>query len=112
SGPDSDTLHIGLLNNTGLDGTFTVNATNNAGTAISIEGNTNVSLVNATLTGISRGAGTGIKIGSTKGTVNLNNVTLNGISARSHGISVTGNGRTSITDSVLNGTSSSANGVG
>ncbi|EDX5730568.1 filamentous hemagglutinin N-terminal domain-containing protein, partial [Salmonella enterica] len=112
SGPDSDTLHIGLLNNTGLDGTFTVNATNNAGTAISIEGNTNVSLVNATLTGISRGSGTGIKIGSTKGTVNLNNVTLNGISARSHGISVTGNGRTSITDSVLNGTSSSANGVG
>ncbi|ELF1790981.1 filamentous hemagglutinin N-terminal domain-containing protein [Salmonella enterica] len=111
SGPDSDTLHINLLNNTGLDGTFTVNATNNAGTAISIGGNTNVSLANATITGISKGNGVGIKINSTKGKIDLNNVTLNGISSRGNGIDVSGNIPVNMTNSVLNGTAS-ANGVG
>lgn len=111
SGPDSDTLHINLLNNTGLDGTFTVNATNNAGTAISIGGNTNVSLANATITGISKGNGVGIKINSTKGKIDLNNITLNGISSRGNGIDVSGNIPVNMTNSVLNGTAS-ANGVG
>ncbi|EKH2342308.1 filamentous hemagglutinin N-terminal domain-containing protein [Salmonella enterica] len=111
SGPDSDTLHINLLNNTGLDGTFTVNATNNAGTAISIGGNTNVSLANATITGISKGSGAGIKIAPTKGKVNLNNVMLNGVSSRGNGIDVRGNIPVNMTNSVLNGTTS-ANGVG
>ncbi|EBM6148997.1 filamentous hemagglutinin N-terminal domain-containing protein [Salmonella enterica] len=111
SGPDSDTLYINLLNNTGLDGTFTVNATNNAGTAISIGGNTNVSLANATITGISKGSGAGIKIAPTKGKVNLNNVMLNGVSSRGNGIDVRGNIPVNMTNSVLNGTTS-ANGVG
>ncbi|ECF7605528.1 filamentous hemagglutinin N-terminal domain-containing protein [Salmonella enterica] len=112
SGDDSETLHINLLNNTGLDGSFTVNATNNAGTAISIEGHTDVNLVNATITGISKGTGTGIEIKSTSGAVHLNNVTLNGNSAKGNGINVRGNIPINMTNSNLNGTSTSGNGSG
>ncbi|EMT5615501.1 filamentous hemagglutinin N-terminal domain-containing protein, partial [Salmonella enterica] len=110
--PDAATLQINSINNTGLDGDFTVSATNRAGTGILINGYTDLNIVNATITGRSQSNGVGIQISSTRGKVNLSNVTLNGISSSGHGISVTGNGNTSITDSVLNGTSSSANGVG
>ncbi|EJS4629246.1 filamentous hemagglutinin N-terminal domain-containing protein [Salmonella enterica] len=112
TGEDSSTLQLNLLNNKDLDGSFTVNAVNARGNAILMSGYTNVNLVNATITGTSRGNGTGIQISSTRGTVNLDNVTLNGISARGNGISVSGNGNTSITDSVLNGTANSGNGIG
>ncbi|EJW7171479.1 filamentous hemagglutinin N-terminal domain-containing protein, partial [Salmonella enterica] len=112
TGQDSSTLQLNLLNNKDLDGSFTVNAVNARGNAILMSGYTNVNLVNATITGTSRGNGTGIQISSTRGTVNLDNVTLNGISAQSNGISVSGNGNTSITDSVLNGTANSGNGIG
>ncbi|EIX3653159.1 filamentous hemagglutinin N-terminal domain-containing protein [Salmonella enterica] len=112
TGEDSSTLQLNLLNNKDLDGSFTVNAVNARGNAILMSGYTNVNLVNATITGTSRGNGTGIQISSTRGTVNLDNVTLNGISAQSNGISVSGNGNTSITDSVLNGTANSGNGIG
>ncbi|ENV0448392.1 filamentous hemagglutinin N-terminal domain-containing protein [Salmonella enterica] len=112
TGQDSSTLQLNLLNNKDLDGSFTVNAVNARGNAILMSGYTNVNLVNATITGTSRGNGTGIQISSTRGTVNLGNVTLNGISAQSNGISVSGNGNTSITDSVLNGTANSGNGIG
>ncbi|ENQ4077040.1 filamentous hemagglutinin N-terminal domain-containing protein [Salmonella enterica] len=112
TGADSSTLQLNLLNNKDLDGSFTVNAVNARGNAILMSGYTNVNLVNATITGTSRGNGTGIQISSTRGTVNLDNVTLNGISAQSNGISVSGNGNTSITDSVLNGTANSGNGIG
>ncbi|EMW9953863.1 hypothetical protein AAFW27_004773, partial [Salmonella enterica] len=91
SGPDSNTLNLNLINNTALEGALTVSATNNAGNAIVISGNTNVSLVNATLTGISLGNGTGIKIDSTKGRISLDNVTLNGKSSTGNGIDVRGN---------------------
>ncbi|EBI1841786.1 filamentous hemagglutinin N-terminal domain-containing protein [Salmonella enterica] len=111
-GQDSSTLQLNLLNNKDLDGSFTVNAVNAKGNAILMSGYTNVNLVNATITGTSRGNGTGIQISSTRGTVNLDNVTLNGISAQGNGISVSGNGNTSITDSVLNGTANSGNGIG
>ncbi|EHQ9413125.1 filamentous hemagglutinin N-terminal domain-containing protein [Salmonella enterica] len=112
TGQDSSTLQLNLLNNKDLDGSFTVNAVNARGNAILMSGYTNVNLVNATITGTSRGNGTGIQISSTRGTVNLDNVTLNGISAQGNGISVSGNGNTSITDSVLNGTANSGNGIG
>ncbi|ELP6251682.1 filamentous hemagglutinin N-terminal domain-containing protein [Salmonella enterica] len=112
TGQDSSTLQLNLLNNKDLDGSFTVNAVNARGNAILMSGYTNVNLVNATITGTSRGNGTGIQISSTRGTVNLGNVTLNGISAQGNGISVSGNGNTSITDSVLNGTANSGNGIG
>ncbi|EIF5492368.1 filamentous hemagglutinin N-terminal domain-containing protein [Salmonella enterica] len=112
TGEDSSTLQLNLLNNKDLDGSFTVNAVNARGNAILMSGYTNVNLVNATITGTSRGNGTGIQISSTRGTVNLDDVTLNGISAQSNGISVSGNGNTSITDSVLNGTANSGNGIG
>ncbi|EAW3860623.1 filamentous hemagglutinin N-terminal domain-containing protein [Salmonella enterica] len=112
TGQDSSTLQLNLLNNKDLDGSFTVNAVNAKGNAILMSGYTNVNLVNATITGTSRGNGTGIQISSTRGTVNLDNVTLNGISAQGNGISVSGNGNTSITDSVLNGTANSGNGIG
>ncbi|EJL1660621.1 filamentous hemagglutinin N-terminal domain-containing protein, partial [Salmonella enterica] len=112
TGEDSSTLQLNLLNNKDLDGSFTVNAVNARGNAILMSGYTNVNLVNATITGTSRGNGTGIQISSTRGTVNLDNVTLNGISAQGNGISVSGNGNTSITDSVLNGTANSGNGIG
>ncbi|EJC6676753.1 filamentous hemagglutinin N-terminal domain-containing protein [Salmonella enterica] len=112
TGQDSSTLQLNLLNNKDLDGSFTVNAVNARGNAILMSGYTNVNLVNATITGTSRGNGTGIQISSTRGTVNLGNVTLNGISARGNGISVSGNGNTSITDSVLNGKSTSGRGSG
>ncbi|EKG4850076.1 filamentous hemagglutinin N-terminal domain-containing protein [Salmonella enterica] len=112
TGQDSSTLQLNLLNNKDLDGSFTVNAVNARGNAILMSGYTNVNLVNATITGTSRGNGTGIQISSTRGTVNLDNVTLNGISAQGTGISVSGNGNTSITDSVLNGTANSGNGIG
>ncbi|EJE5641187.1 filamentous hemagglutinin N-terminal domain-containing protein, partial [Salmonella enterica] len=111
SGPDSNTLNLNLINNTALEGALTVSATNNAGNAIVISGNTNVSLVNATLTGISLGNGTGIKIDSTKGRISLDNVTLNGKSSTGNGIDVRGNIPINMTNSVLNGTTS-ANGVG
>ncbi|EDO2872754.1 filamentous hemagglutinin N-terminal domain-containing protein [Salmonella enterica subsp. enterica serovar Muenchen] len=112
TGQDSSTLQLNLLNNKDLDGSFTVNAVNARGNAILISGYTNVNLVNATITGTSRGNGAGIQISSTRGTVNLNNVTLNGNSVQGNGISVSGNGNTSITDSVLNGKSTSGRGSG
>ncbi|EIA8736201.1 filamentous hemagglutinin N-terminal domain-containing protein [Salmonella enterica] len=112
TGVDSSTLQLNLLNNKDLDGSFTVNAVNARGNAILMSGYTNVNLVNATITGTSRGNGAGIQISSTRGTVNLNNVTLNGNSVQGNGISVSGNGNTSITDSVLNGKSTSGRGSG
>ncbi|EIZ0183474.1 filamentous hemagglutinin N-terminal domain-containing protein, partial [Salmonella enterica subsp. enterica] len=111
-GPDSSTLQVNSLDNIGLNGSFNVNATNALGTGILISGYTSLNLVNATITG-SGGSrnGQGIVINSTKGTVNLNNVTLRGISSQNNGINVSGNIPVNMTDSVLNGTAS-ANGVG
>ncbi|ELG2859291.1 filamentous hemagglutinin N-terminal domain-containing protein [Salmonella enterica] len=111
-GPDSSTLQVNSLDNTGLNGSFNVNATNALGTGILISGYTSLNLVNATITG-SGGSrnGQGIVINSTKGTVNLNNVTLRGISSQNNGINVSGNIPVNMTNSVLNGTAS-ANGVG
>ncbi|ELW7496316.1 S-layer family protein, partial [Salmonella enterica] len=111
-GPDSSTLQVNSLDNTGLNGSFNVNATNALGTGILISGYTSLNLVNATITG-SGGSrnGQGIVINSKKGTVNLNNVTLRGISSQNNGINVSGNIPVNMTNSVLNGTAS-ANGVG
>ncbi|ENZ2337564.1 beta strand repeat-containing protein, partial [Salmonella enterica] len=111
-GPDSSTLQVNSLDNTGLNGSFNVNATNALGVGILISGYTSLNLVNATITG-SGGSrnGQGIVINSKKGTVNLNNVTLRGISSQNNGINVSGNIPVNMTNSVLNGTAS-ANGVG
>ncbi|EHZ2638687.1 hypothetical protein K6R70_004678 [Salmonella enterica] len=111
-GYDSATLQLNRLRNVNLDGAFTVNATNSRGTAILVSGFSGLDLVNATITGTSRRNGPAIIINSTRGNVNLNNVTLNGISSQGNGISVSGNGNTSITNSTLNGISTSGNGSG
>ncbi|EEG5477414.1 filamentous hemagglutinin N-terminal domain-containing protein, partial [Salmonella enterica subsp. enterica] len=111
-GPDSATIQLNSLNNVGLNGSFNVNATNGLGTAILITGYTTINLANANITGTggSKG-GEGIKINSARGTVNLNNVTLRGVSLQNNGIDVSGNTPISVINSVLNGTTS-ANGVG
>ncbi|EIE7706301.1 hypothetical protein LDR44_004933 [Salmonella enterica] len=111
-GNDGATLQLNRLRNVNLDGAFTVDATNARGTAILVSGFTGLDLVNATITGTSRGSNPGINISSTRGNVNLNNITLNGISSRGNGISISGNANTSIINSILNGTSTSGNGSG
>ncbi|EBF0870281.1 filamentous hemagglutinin N-terminal domain-containing protein [Salmonella enterica] len=109
-GSDSATLQLNSLDNSGLNGSFKVNAKNGLGTGILISGYTNLNLVNATITGTGA-KGEGIKINSTRGTVNLNNVTLSGVSSQNNGINVSGNTPINIINSELNGTTS-ANGVG
>ncbi|EIO8781828.1 filamentous hemagglutinin N-terminal domain-containing protein [Salmonella enterica] len=111
-GNDGATLQLNRLRNVNLDGAFTVDATNARGTAILVSGFTGLDLVNATITGTSRGSNPGINISSTRGNVNLNNITLNGISSRGNGISISGNANTSIINSILNGRSTSGNGSG
>lgn len=103
-----DGLDLRIVDNTGLTGNFTIIGESKSGTGVSVPEFANVSIVNATVTGISQD-GTGIRINSGdtkyKPQVNLNGNNLTGISNTSTGINITGNNVT-ITNGTLNGTSS------
>ncbi|EIZ7368868.1 hypothetical protein MNQ75_004771, partial [Salmonella enterica] len=95
-----------ILDNTGLNGTFTVTGESTSGVGVNFSRNVNATLVNATITGKS-GSGVGVSIttGDTYSKVaDLNNNTITGTSDTSSGILINGNNVT-ITNGSLNGTS-------
>lgn len=108
---DNQTMRLNYLNNTNLNGSFSVNASNDSGSAITLHGKLNAGLVNASINGNSGGGGCGVQITTTSGNTSLGNNTITGVSKTGNGIYIGGNNIT-ITDGVLNGTSSSGNQAG
>ncbi|EBA6833940.1 filamentous hemagglutinin N-terminal domain-containing protein [Salmonella enterica] len=107
----SPAMVLNGLDNQNLNGTMSVRAVNNAGDAIVMPGYVFATLVNATITGESKGNGVGVKINAKKGQSNLGNNTVTGISTTGTGISITGN-NISLANGTLNGTATSGNGTG
>ncbi|ENH6887496.1 filamentous hemagglutinin N-terminal domain-containing protein, partial [Salmonella enterica] len=107
----SPAMVLNGLDNRNLNGTMSVRAVNNAGDAIVMPGYVFATLVNATITGESKGNGVGVKINAKKGQSNLGNNTVTGISTTGTGISITGN-NISLANGTLNGTATSGNGTG
>lgn len=108
---DNQTMRLNYLNNTNLNGSFSVNATNDSGYAIFLHGKLNAGLVNASINGNSGGGRSGVQIITTSGNTSLGNNTITGVSKTGNGIYIGGNNIT-ITDGVLNGTSLSGNRAG
>lgn len=108
---DNQTMRLNYLNNTNLNGSFSVNATNDSGYAIYLHGKLNAGLVNASINGNSGGRMSGVQIITTSGNTSLGNNTITGVSKTGNGIYIGGNNIT-ITDGVLNGTSLSGNRAG
>ncbi len=94
------------IDNTGLNGTVSIDVVNNCGTAIEFPEKLTGNLVNATIKGESKGDGVGVNI---KGGVhaqymNLGNNTISGVSANGSGIWISGK-NIGVTNGSLNGTS-------
>ncbi|EHI3197247.1 hypothetical protein J9Z47_005060, partial [Salmonella enterica] len=99
-------VDVRLLDNTGLNGNFTVTGESQTGPGVIVPEFANLSVRNATITGTSQ-TGTGIQINAgvpSSIQVNLNGNSLTGTSGTGTGISVSGNNVT-ITNGTLNGTS-------
>ncbi|MJX49975.1 hypothetical protein DTA53_25055, partial [Salmonella enterica] len=110
---DKPTMLINQLDNKDLVGNLTVNAVNESGDAIYIGGRVNTSLLNATISGVSHGQGSGIVFATTPEVklVSLNSNSLSGSSSKGSGIQLTGNNIT-LTSGILTGTATSGNGSG
>ncbi|ELV9470105.1 filamentous hemagglutinin N-terminal domain-containing protein, partial [Salmonella enterica] len=110
--PGMSAIDTNLLNNQNLTGKFDIKAVNESGTAISIIGRVGSSLVNATITGESKGSGDGVVVDALNTqTLNLNNNTISGNSQSGNGIAIKGN-KVTIISGTLNGTATSGNGAG
>ncbi|ELL0323706.1 filamentous hemagglutinin N-terminal domain-containing protein [Salmonella enterica] len=99
-------LEARILNNTGLNGTFTVTGESTSGVGVNVSTNVNATLVNATITGKSD-SGVGVSITTVDAyskVADLNNNTIIGTSNTSSGILINGNNVT-ITNGTLCGTS-------
>ncbi|EAV6571115.1 hypothetical protein FA577_24370, partial [Salmonella enterica] len=94
-----------ILDNTGLNGTFTVTGESTSGVGVNFSKNVNATLVNATITGKSdSGVGVSITTGDVSSKVaDLNNNTIIGTSNTSSGILINGNNVT-LTNGTLCGT--------
>lgn len=102
-----DGLELRIVDNTDLTGNLTITGESKSGTGVSVPDFAGVSIVNATVTGISHtGAGIHINSGDTghHPQVNLNGNSLTGTSENGTGINVSGNNVT-ITNGSLTGTS-------
>ncbi|ELK9778882.1 filamentous hemagglutinin N-terminal domain-containing protein [Salmonella enterica] len=99
-------LEARILNNTGLNGTFTVTGESTSGVGVNFSTNVNATLVNATITGKSE-SGVGVSITTVDAYSNvadLNNNTIIGTSNTSSGTLINGNNVT-LTNGTLCGTS-------
>ncbi|ECH1725973.1 filamentous hemagglutinin N-terminal domain-containing protein, partial [Salmonella enterica] len=106
-------FEVNNFDNTSLNGSFSVNATNKGGDAVVFPGYTQINLVNATINGTSE-SGAGIRITTNQHNgvnVNLGNNTLNGVSHSGDGVNINGLNVT-ISNGTLNGTSTSGDGNG
>ncbi|EAQ8163783.1 filamentous hemagglutinin N-terminal domain-containing protein [Salmonella enterica] len=108
---DNQTMRLNYLDNTNLNGSFSVNAFNESGTAIILHGKLNAGLVNASINGTSGGEGYGVQITTTSGNTSLGSSTITGISNTGDGIYIGGR-NIIITEGRLNGTSLSGNKAG
>ncbi|ELD6261036.1 filamentous hemagglutinin N-terminal domain-containing protein, partial [Salmonella enterica] len=105
------TLYANNLNNSKLNGNFSVNAVNTNGDAIVFQGMNNQTLINANITGVSE-SGAGIRIESNgKSNVSLSGSVIHGVSNTGDGIKINGD-NTTITNGTLVGESSLGNGSG
>ncbi|EBX3268385.1 hypothetical protein DRT26_20350, partial [Salmonella enterica subsp. enterica serovar Oranienburg] len=105
-------LDLNMLNNTNFNGSLTVDATNDSGDGIIMDGRVNSNVVNATISGHSGGSGSGVVINASSTVLaSLGNNTISGDSVSGTGIQVRGN-KVTITNGTLNGTSASGNGSG
>ncbi|EHZ8363316.1 S-layer family protein, partial [Salmonella enterica] len=105
------TLYVNYLDNSKLNGNFSVHAVNTNGDAIVFQGLNNQNLINANITGISE-SGTGIRIESNgKSNVSLSGSVIHGVSNTGDGIKINGD-NTTITNGTLVGESSLGNGSG
>ncbi|EDQ5496526.1 filamentous hemagglutinin N-terminal domain-containing protein, partial [Salmonella enterica] len=105
------TFYLNHLNNADLIGTFSLNATNDAGDAIVFPGYNRIGLVNSTITGTSA-SGAGFRINANdKANVSLGNNSIIGISEVGSGIQITGKNIT-LSNGTLTGTVMSGNGSG
>ncbi|EDW1486789.1 filamentous hemagglutinin N-terminal domain-containing protein [Salmonella enterica subsp. enterica] len=100
-----DGINSRVINNSGLNGTFSLNGESESGTGVNLDRNLNVSLVNASVKGNSN-TGVGVNISAVAGIkqVNLGNNKITGMSNTSSGIQLSGS-NVSITNGTLNGTS-------
>ncbi|HAF8819385.1 TPA: filamentous hemagglutinin N-terminal domain-containing protein [Salmonella enterica] len=110
---DGATLQVNEFDNTALKGHFSIDATNDSGNAILVNGRAHSNVVNATINGHSKGGGKGVVIDASPATlqVNLGNNTITGDSVSGAGIEISGK-NVSITNGTLSGTATSGNGVG
>ncbi|EAA4943730.1 hypothetical protein DPS62_23640 [Salmonella enterica subsp. enterica] len=110
--PAMAALDINMLNNKKLNGKFDIKAVNESGSAISISGRIESSLVNATITGESKGSGAGVVVdASATQVLDLSNNTIIGNSQSGNGITIKGN-KVTIINGTLNGAATSGNGSG
>ncbi|EAV8526198.1 filamentous hemagglutinin N-terminal domain-containing protein [Salmonella enterica] len=111
SGSSKPTLYVNNLNNSKLNGSFSVHAVNTNGDAIVFQGLNNQNLINANITGISE-SGTGIRIESNgKSNVSLSGSVIHGVSNTGNGIIISGD-NTTITDGTIHGKTVSGNSSG
>ncbi|EAX9223191.1 filamentous hemagglutinin N-terminal domain-containing protein, partial [Salmonella enterica] len=105
------TLYVNYLDNSKLNGNFSVHAVNTNGDAIVFQGLNNQNLINANITGISE-SGTGIRIESNgKSNVSLSGSVIHGVSNTGDGIIISGD-NTTITDGTIHGKTVSGNSSG
>ncbi|ELG5397488.1 filamentous hemagglutinin N-terminal domain-containing protein [Salmonella enterica] len=115
---DGNAVDTRAFDNKGLNGNITILGQSNSGAGVSMTGATNLSLVNASITGISdSGSGVLVDIKPVKGwytnvsTADLGNNTISGISANGAGVKFIGNNVT-LTNGTLTGTATAGNGAG